>query len=247
MKEMDRRQAPLTVQELKDAEMAILQFTQSQIFSNEFNVLKRINSGEGGDKRGRAKQKKTELKKSSSLWRLDPFVYEGVIHVGGRLNRADLSEETKHPIILPRKNHVTTLIIRETHEHLGHAGRGHTLARLREKYWILHANAAVRHQIANCVNCRRNRAPVSEQKMADLPKDRATPVPPFTYTGVDYFGPFLIKEGRKEQKRYGCLCTCLASRAIHIETANSLETDSFIYTLRRFIARRGPSSGNSER
>lgn len=63
MKEMDRRQAPLTVQELKDAEMAILQFTQSQIFSKEFNVLKRISSGEGGDKWGLAKQNKTELKK----------------------------------------------------------------------------------------------------------------------------------------------------------------------------------------
>lgn len=50
----------------------------------------------------------------------------------------------------------------------------------------------------------------------------------------------MIKEGRKELKRYGCLFTCLASRAVHIETANSLETDSFIQALRRFIARRGP-------
>ncbi|XP_058948378.2 uncharacterized protein [Pocillopora verrucosa] len=75
--------------------------------------------------------------------------------------------------------------------------------------------------------------------MADLPKDRVTPAPPFTYTGVDYFGPYMIKEGRKGLKRYGCLFTCLASRAVHIETANSLETDSFIQALRRFIARRG--------
>ena len=76
--------------------------------------------------------------------------------------------------------------------------------------------------------------------MAELPKDRLTPAPPFTFTGVDFFGPYLIKEGRKELKRYGCLFTCLVSRAIHIETANSLETDSFIQALRRFISRRGP-------
>ena len=76
--------------------------------------------------------------------------------------------------------------------------------------------------------------------MADLPKDRVTPAPPFTYTGVDYFGSYVVKEGRKELKRYGCLFTCLASRAVHIETANSLETDSFIQALRRFIPRRCP-------
>ncbi|KAK3716446.1 hypothetical protein QZH41_007055 [Actinostola sp. cb2023] len=76
--------------------------------------------------------------------------------------------------------------------------------------------------------------------MADLPKERVTPAPPFTFTGVDYFGPYIIKTGRKEVKRYGALFTCLASRAVHIEIANSLETDSFIQALRRFIARRGP-------
>ena len=76
--------------------------------------------------------------------------------------------------------------------------------------------------------------------MADLPKERLTPAPPFTYCGVDYFGPFRIKEGRKELKRYGVLFTCLSSRAVHIEAANSPETNSFLNALRRFIARREP-------
>ena len=76
--------------------------------------------------------------------------------------------------------------------------------------------------------------------MADIPKERLSPAPPFTYCGVDYFGPFFIEEGRKEMKRYGALFTCLSSRAVRIETANSLETDSFVNALRRFVARRGP-------
>ena len=76
--------------------------------------------------------------------------------------------------------------------------------------------------------------------MADLPEERITPSPPLTYCGVVYFGPFLIKQGRKEVKRYGVLFTCLASQAVHIETADSLETDSFMNTLRRFVNRRGP-------
>ena len=76
--------------------------------------------------------------------------------------------------------------------------------------------------------------------MADLPKERITPSLPFNYCGVDYFGPFFIKQERKEAKRYGTICSCLASRAVHIETADSLETDSFLNAIRRFIARRGP-------
>ena len=62
----------------------------------------------------------------------------------------------------------------------------------------------------------------------------------WNYCGVDYFGPFFIKQERKEAKRYGAICSCLASRAVHIETADSLETDSFLNAIRRFIARRGP-------
>jgi hypothetical protein len=76
--------------------------------------------------------------------------------------------------------------------------------------------------------------------MADLPRDRVTPSkPPFTYTGVDCFGPFEVKRGRSTVKRYGVLFTCLTVRAIHIEVAASLDTESFINALRRFIARRG--------
>jgi hypothetical protein len=78
-----------------------------------------------------------------------------------------------------------------------------------------------------------------KQKMADLPKDRVTPgKPPFTNVGVDCFGPFTVKRGR-HVKRYGVLFTCLAIRAVHIEIANNLDTDSFINALRRFVARRG--------
>ena len=203
---MDDCCTSLRVQEFEEPEIAILRFVQSQSFSKEFDALRRISGKDDGDQRSRAKRKKMVLK--------------------------NLSEETKHPVILPLKCHITNLVIQQLHERLAHTGRGHTLAKLRKKYWITGANAAVRHLISNCVTCHCNRAPVAEQKMADLPKGRVTPAPPFTYTGVDYFGLYMIKEGRKELKRYGCLFTCLASSAVHIETANSLETDSFIQALR---------------
>ena len=48
----------------------------------------------------------------------------------------------------------------------------------------------------------------------------------------------MVKDDRKEVKKYGALYTCLSSRAIHIEVVHSLSTDSFILGLRDFIGRR---------
>jgi len=73
--------------------------------------------------------------------------------------------------------------------------------------------------------------------MADLPKERLIPYePPFTYTGVDFFGPFYVKRGRGSDKVYGCIFTCFTSHAVHVEDVSSLETDAFIQVLRRFIS-----------
>ena len=147
----------------------------------------------------------------------------------------------KHPIILPRKGHVTDLIVRFFHERVCHQGRGITSNEIRANgFWITGLSAAVYRCISCCVICRRLRFSPIGQKMADLPVDRTEPSPPFMYTGVDYFGPWYIREGRKELKRYGVVFTCLCCRAVHLETAAALSTDSFINALRRFISMRGP-------
>ncbi|KAI3364901.1 hypothetical protein L3Q82_001085 [Scortum barcoo] len=76
--------------------------------------------------------------------------------------------------------------------------------------------------------------------MADLPMDRVTPDhPPFINVGVDFFGPFEVKCGRKTVKRYGVIFACLNIRAVHLEVAYSLDIHSCINAIRRFIARRG--------
>lgn len=56
--------------------------------------------------------------------------------------------------------------------------------------------------IASCMTCRKPRGAIIKQKMSDLPKDRLESCPPFTYCSAEYCGPFKIKEGRKELKRY---------------------------------------------
>ncbi|KAK3745439.1 hypothetical protein QZH41_005079 [Actinostola sp. cb2023] len=76
--------------------------------------------------------------------------------------------------------------------------------------------------------------------MGNLPKERLTPFEaPFTFTGIDFFGPFYVKRGRSNIKVYGCIFVCFNTRAIHIEDVSSLATDTFILALRRFMSLRG--------
>ena len=81
--------------------------------------------------------------------------------------------------------------------------------------------------------------------MSDLPADRLHESPPFTNTGLDVFGPYLITEGLKtrknspEKKMWAVIFTCLVSRATHIEPLTMMDTSSFVNALRRFFAIRG--------
>ncbi len=176
----------------------------------------------------------------SKLATLNPILIDGIIRVGGRIRHAPLPLDAVHPMILPKEHHVSTLIIRHNHQILGHAGREHVLSFVRRRYWILQGRALTRKILRNCVDCRKRNEAVMQQLMADLPRERLVPYePPFTYTGIDFFGPFLVKRGRSTEKVYGCIFVCFNCRAVHIEDASSLETDVFIQALRRFISNRG--------
>jgi hypothetical protein len=230
----------VNVEDLQKAELEIIRMIQEKEFSEEIKTLRSLQKKD--PKREDTVKIKSSLKKTSCLYRLEPFIdSQGVLRVGGRLKRSDLPYHVKHPAVIPKKGHATTLIIRYHHEKIGHQGRGMTLNELRANgYWIIGGSSAVGYHISNCVTCQKCRGNVQEQRMANLPKDRTESEAPFTYCGVDYFGPWHIKEGRKELKRYGVLFTCLSSRAIHLEVAKTLETSSFINVLRCFLARRGP-------
>lgn len=223
----DSYRSQVSIEELSTAEVSIIKWLQTQEFAKEIKILT-------------TQDNDSKIPKNSPLYRLNPFLDDmGLLRVGGKLARADIPLEERHPLIMPKKHPITMQIMRSVHCRLGHAGRSHVLAKLREKFWIVGANSLVRHVLSKCVLCRRFHSKSCNQKMSDLPQDRLKPAPPFTQTGVDLFGPFLVKEGRKELKRYGVLFTCLVCRAVHIETANSLTTDSFLNAMRRFLARRG--------
>lgn len=209
---------PINVTELKNAETEILKRVQSQCFGEEHHLLNQVD--QPTDTR-----KQKVLKKSSNIFELDPMLSDALIRVGGRLRRALINSDAKHPVILPKKHHVVKLIVKYYHDMSGHSGLEYTLSLARQRYWIINARPTVRRILNECFSCRKRQAPVGQQKMPNLPEDRTM--------------PFEVRRGRTTVKRYGVLFTCLTLRAIHLEVASSLDTESFINVLRRFIARRG--------
>ena len=162
------------------------------------------------------------------------------MRVGGRFSKSEW-KDLHHPYVLPNESVVSKRIIDHFHQKVQHEGRTTTIAAVRSAgFWIIGINGIVRKLIFQCFRCRWLRGTFCDQKMAHLPNSRLTTEGLFTSCGVDMFGPFTVKDRRKEMKRYVALFTCLSSRAIHLEPTKEMTTDSFINALRRFLCRRGP-------
>jgi len=231
-----------SVNELQQARLVIVQSVQRSHFQPIIDTLSTLEGNETNFENClNARKRNATIKPTSNLYKLDPFLDDkGTIRVGGRLKNSSSPFEVKHPTLMPKDDHVTVLLVRHYHHGEQHQGYGITHNAIRQAgYHIINGRSVVSSTIAKCVLCRKQRGKFQEQKMSDLPPERVEPSPPFTYSGMDVFGPFMIKEGRKELKRWGLIFTCLASRAIHLESLNSMSTESFINALRRFIARRG--------
>lgn len=219
----------VTVEERRKAIETVINHVQQQAFAQELKVLQ--------------SPPKDCLPSSNPLYCLDPIIVAGLICVGGRLKNSTPSQELRHPVILPKDCHITRLILAHYHAQICHQGRGQTLTELRANgFWAVGGSKMVAKMIRECVQCRRLRRPVEEQRMSELPKERCEVSAPFTFCGMDCFGPFVIKRGRKEYKRYGLILTCSSSRAVHIEILEDLSTDAFINALRCFISLRGAVS-----
>ncbi|XP_078340696.1 uncharacterized protein LOC144627460 [Crassostrea virginica] len=217
-----------------------------QLIQKAENIIFREVQNETYHQEVSALQEKRSLPRNSSLLTLSPFLDEnGILRVGGRLKASALPISEKHPILLPGKHHIASILVRHFHERIQHQGRHFTEGAVRKAgFWITGGKRLISSLIFHCVTCRRLRAKLSEQKMANLPCDRLSPSPLFTYVGVDVFGPWNVitrrtREGSANSKRWAVLFTCLYCRAVHIELTEELSTSSFINSLRRFCAIRG--------
>ncbi|XP_055526976.1 uncharacterized protein LOC129719610 [Wyeomyia smithii] len=151
-----------------------------------------------------------------------------------------LHRDTKYPIILPKDQWVTKLLVESYHVRFLHGNHETVVNEIRQRYWIPRLRVVVAKVAKQCQICRNGKAVPQAPVMAPLPEIRLTAyIRPFTHTGVDYFGPVFVKQGRSLVKRWIALFTCLSIRAVHLEVVHSLSTQSCVMAIRRFVARRG--------
>lgn len=215
----------LTIDEIKEAEKQWIQRAQQQCFPEDIRNLKLGKT----------------LSKQSSLHSLCPEFKDGFLVLGGRTNLAnELSERTKQPIILSPKHDYVKLLIHHYHENLRHRGVELVLNEIRQDYWLINGRAAVKSIFSRCQVCKNQRAKPIPPMMGQLPEARLSrAVRPFMNVGMDYFGPIHVTVGRRKEKRWGVIFTCLAVRAIHLEVSYTLNSDSTVMAIMRMACRRG--------
>ncbi|XP_076247963.1 uncharacterized protein LOC143187622, partial [Calliopsis andreniformis] len=213
--------------EMRNAAERLARHIQGSHFAEEYRCLKNHRS----------------IPVKSPLKSLNPFLDDkDVIRVGGRLENAMLAWETKHPIILP-KHYVSTLIIRQCHVDTLHGGLQLTLHTVRQNYWILGCRNAAKTVVNKCMRCVRWRGNTSTQIMQHLTPERCRPSRAFDNSGVDYAGPYRVRDsagrGKTAHKAYIAVFVCYATKAVHIELVHDYTTSAFLAALDRFVARRG--------
>ncbi|XP_062539103.1 uncharacterized protein LOC134207395 [Armigeres subalbatus] len=230
------KQAPditewLNRDEMLKAESTIFKQIQAESYGDELTILKKNRKLPAGEQ--------LKIEKASRMYKLSPFLDEQeVIRMDGRISSAQqVSFDFKFPVILPKGHGGTKLIVDWYHRQFKHCN-GETA--VNEKYHISELRVTLKQAGKQCQWCKIYKAIPSVPRMAPLPQARTVShVRPFTYVGVDYFGPMLIKQGRSGVKRWVSLFTCLTIRAVHLEVVHSLTTESCKMAVRRFIARRG--------
>ena len=183
------------------------------------------------------------LSTSSSIRTLDPFLDKcHLLRVGGRLRNADSVDFNSTPILLP-KSRFSDLVISKTHLDTLHGGSKICCSQIRLKFWIIGLSKSVKRLITSCVRCTRYRAKTYEPPMGQLPSFRVQPSKPFSTTGVDFAGPFMLRpyqgRGKISVKGYIALFVCCSTKAVHLELVMGLSVSCLLMGLRRFIARRG--------
>ncbi|XP_055923385.1 uncharacterized protein LOC129953880 [Eupeodes corollae] len=223
---IDVPKGPLLVSDMAAAEQFICRIVQKEEYRLEIAALK------GGK----------PISKSSSIYALTPYLDEkGLLRIQGRLDEAlCLPYSARRPIILPQNHTVSRLIVESFHRRYHHQNVAVIINQIRQIFWMPRLKTILKDVQKECSICKIDRAAPKPPLMGQLPTDRVTPyVRPFTYTGVDLFGPLNVSIGRRREKRWVVIFTCLTIRAAHFEIAESLSTDAFIICLKNFINRRG--------
>ena len=217
----------LTREEVNDAELLLIRAIQSVHFGPEIRTLTRLNVF--------TPNALTELRtKVSKITNLSPFIDDkDVVRAGSRYAKADhLAYDTKFPIILPgfADQNVRSLI-RHIHTKNMHCSRVQTHYSLKLRFFILGGRNAVNSAVGTCVTCQRRDKKPPTQRIGELPIDRVALNPPFAISGLDVFGPYPTKVGRRTSKRYGLMICCMVTRAVCLLPLRSLDSDAIVRAL----------------
>lgn len=224
----DRIYGPLTIQEVNHAYIQLLKLSQLESFSTEISLLK----------------SKKSLPFKNKLTSLSPFIdKDDLLRVGGRLRLTSLDFNSKHPILLSANHILTRLIFQYKHKILLHPGPQLLLSSIRQFYWPLRGRNLARKTTKDCLTCFKFNPRFATYPMASLPENRIKPSLPFQCTGLDFAGPFPLKDklgrGSKLLKGYVCVFVCFCTKAVHFELVSNLTTECFLSCLKRFTSRRG--------
>ncbi|XP_055623120.1 uncharacterized protein LOC129766571 [Toxorhynchites rutilus septentrionalis] len=192
----------LTQEELQMAENSLWRITQSSAYPDEVTVLK----GE----------EKKRVDKTSKVFKLTPFLdQQSVMRMDSRIWAAPCTMyDFKFPIILPRDHRLTSLLIDWYHRKYLHGNHETIVNEIRQRFHISRLRRVVQQISKNCQTCKIAKAKPVVPRMAPLPEARLTPwIRPFTFVGLDYFGPLNVRLGRSCVKRWVALFTCLTVRA----------------------------------
>ena len=181
------------------------------------------------------------VRNNSKILKLRPFLdAKGILRAEGRVTKINDLLFNNSPIILDAKHSAVKYLLKNYHRRFYHTSRESIVNEIRQKFYIFGLRSALRSITYNCLKCKIERGKPLNPIMASLPEGRvAYRQRPFSHCGVDYFGPMHVKIGRRHEKRWGVLFTCLTTRAIHIELAQSLSASAAIMALQRLSARRG--------
>ncbi|XP_055585502.1 uncharacterized protein LOC129738342 [Uranotaenia lowii] len=229
---------PLQSEELQRADSILWKQAQNDGFPDEIRRLSKFTESGRNETR-------YPLPTSSKLFKLTPIVDEkGVLRVKGRMEKAEhLPFDKRHPIILPRDHIITLRIIQHYHELLGHGNRETVFNEVQQKFYIIGLRGVIRTVAKSCVWCKVHRCVPRAPMMAPLPIQRVTPqLGPFQAVGVDYLGPLEVTVGRRKEKRWVAVFTCVSIRAIHLEVVYTLSTPSCLMAIRRFVCKQGVPS-----
>jgi len=219
----------ITVEEKTFAKNRLILLEQDKFYAEERKAL--LNS--------------QTISKKSPLYSLNPKLDKDtqLLKVHGRLAYANLPATEKFPVILPTNSRFADLLIQDTHKLLMHAEQTLMMRKIRMEYYVPRLKSRVKVCINHCKPCTIFKQKTNNQLMAALPTERTEIDIPFTVTGVDFAGPFLVKASHVRNaphcKNYVCVFVCFCTKAVHLEVCSDLTTEAFYAAFTRFVSRRG--------